>query len=498
MCYAVGSLQQATSTCPMCKVFRPSGARCPHIKEVCRNSTNHPRHDVIYLKNAEGQVPLALASVIAVRSNQRSGPQCRHSKAAASWAKTSPPSSRAGYQNPGWPGCCRPPNPQEIKLIGAADWPAVSLVYRIAIPQEIKLILDGIYAGQTSPRGTPPLPTTTNGSMRGTSAQTTVAAAAPGISRRSSYNVASPTRTDSSSTTRTNPVAIPTKGRSGSGGSPQQTNATLSPRIGGGGGDGTPPSLSNAAAMEQSQSSRRSAMDVFADKRPDPLNTTQNSPGRKAVELYGTMSRRSSEQRRPSISSITGSAPVSKGSADQISQRRRTLTTSTTGASPPSNPPLQDKTSTAPARSPDRPAATERPAEAAPARRGSTIEEAVIDKVEKLSLSSSASSGSSGDSSETAGGFTDYLSDESEAELQRQAEAKAAIVAQNQMEELEFRAARQQLADVDLRPPKSWRGEMQSTPRSQVSVANRSSTAATYGRAAFVGAPAYAASTSRG
>jgi hypothetical protein len=54
------------------------------------------------------------------------------------------------------------------------------------------------------------------------------------------------------------------------------------------------------------------------------------------------------------------------------------------------------------------------------------------------------------------GGFTDYLSDESEAELQRQAEIKAAIVAQNKAEEQEFKAARQQLADVDLRPPKTW------------------------------------------
>lgn len=242
-------------------------------------------------------------------------------------------------------------------------------------------------------------------------------------------------------------------------------------------------------------------MDVFTDKRPDPLNTSQNSPGRKAVELYGTVSRRSSEQRRPSISSITGSAPISKGSADQTSQRRRTSTVpSTIGATPPSNSPPQDKTSATLARPPDRPPAADRVIETASTRRGSTIEEAVVDKVEKLSLSSSASSGSSGDSSETAGGFTDYLSDESEAELQRQAEAKAAIVAQNQMEELEFRAARQQLADVDLRPPKSWRGEVQSTPRSQVAASNRNSTApaATYGRAAFIGTPAYAASTSRG
>jgi hypothetical protein len=75
----------------------------------------------------------------------------------------------------------------------------------------------------------------------------------------------------------------------------------------------------------------------------------------------------------------------------------------------------------------------------------------------------SSSSGSSGgrssltDNTVTSdGGFTDYLSDESEAELQRQAEEKAALFAQMQAEELEFKMARQQLAQIGLRPPKSW------------------------------------------
>ncbi|TBU38710.1 hypothetical protein BD309DRAFT_971304 [Dichomitus squalens] len=466
MCYAVGSLQQATSTCPMCKVFKPSAARCPHIKEVCRNSAAHPRHDVIYLKNPE------------VQTFQGCG-FCK-------WAKTSPPPTRAGYNNPGWPGCCRPPNPQELKHIGAADWPAVSLVHHVPIPPEIKTILDGLCVGPTSPRGTPPLGSPT-GTVRAVTVQ--AASAAPSISRRSSYNVSSPTRTEASTTTRSNPVAVPTKGRSGSGGSPQQVTASLSSPRGGGGGDGATSSLPNASSMEQFQSSRRSAADVFADKRPDPLNTSQNSPGRKHAELSGSVARRSSEQRRPSISSITASAPTSKGSADVAASRRRTVPSST-GAAPPSNPP-QDKT---PPRPTDRPTA-ERLADTASTRRGSTIEEAVVDKVEKMSISSSASSSSSGSSSATTvisdGGFTDYLSDESEAELQRQAEAKAAIVAQNQMEELEFRAARQQLADVDLRPPKSWRGDVQATPRSQVQ--NRNS--ATFGRSAFAAAPTYAAST---
>lgn len=63
------------------------------------------------------------------------------------------------------------------------------------------------------------------------------------------------------------------------------------------------------------------------------------------------------------------------------------------------------------------------------------------------------------------GGFTDYLSDESDAELQRQAEARAVLAAQNQAEEAEFKAARQQLAHIGLRPPKSWdAGRLVPTP----------------------------------
>lgn len=54
------------------------------------------------------------------------------------------------------------------------------------------------------------------------------------------------------------------------------------------------------------------------------------------------------------------------------------------------------------------------------------------------------------------GGFTDYLSDESEAEIQRQAEVRAALLELNRMEEQEFKAARQQLATIDLHPPKGW------------------------------------------
>ncbi|EIW61256.1 uncharacterized protein TRAVEDRAFT_44074 [Trametes versicolor FP-101664 SS1] len=374
------------------------------------------------------------------------------------WAKTNPPPRLAGYQNQGWPGCCRAPNPGEYKFIGAADWPTVSLVHHIPIPPEIKAILDGI----TAPRGASPLAAT---SPTGTVRSATVQAAAPVMSRRSSTNVASPTRNEAATAKGT--VAVKR-----SGGSPQQGSVSLSGSPRGAAGDGAMASLSKASTLEQHQSSRRSAMDVFAEKRPDPSNTTQHSPGRKHTELSGSLIRRSSEQRRPSISASPPSALATK--ADATPQRRRTA---------PSTP---NAPAAATLPQPIRP--VERPAPEP--KRGSPLEEAV----EKMSLSS-ASSSSSGSSSETTvisdGGFTDYLSDESEAELQRQAEAKAAVQAQNQLEELEFKAARQQLAHVDLRPPKSWRTDIHSsTPRSQVPAAR---TTSSYGQP-FGAAPAFAAS----
>ncbi|KAK7030248.1 SCF ubiquitin ligase complex subunit cdc4 [Paramarasmius palmivorus] len=70
--------------------------------------------------------------------------------------------------------------------------------------------------------------------------------------------------------------------------------------------------------------------------------------------------------------------------------------------------------------------------------------------------SSSGSDDSSSDSIFDSVTTSDGLSDESVAELERQKEARAALLAQNQAEEMEFRAAKQQFAHIDLRPPKSW------------------------------------------
>ncbi|KAJ6629104.1 hypothetical protein B0H10DRAFT_1744939, partial [Mycena sp. CBHHK59/15] len=131
MCYAAGSVDQAVNACPMCKVFpHARSCRCPHTREVCHNRTHHPRFDVLYLKNAEVD----------------SFNGCGYCK----WARTNPPAKTAGYNNIGWPGCCRAPTSGEHRLIQPADWRSVSIVHHVSIPSEAKAALDNL-----SSRGSP-------------------------------------------------------------------------------------------------------------------------------------------------------------------------------------------------------------------------------------------------------------------------------------------------------------------------------------------------------
>ncbi|KDQ64888.1 hypothetical protein JAAARDRAFT_97738, partial [Jaapia argillacea MUCL 33604] len=132
MCYIQGSVLQATSTCPMCKVFRPSSSRCPHIKDTCYNRASHPQYDIVYIRNAE--VPTFAG--------------CGFCK----WAANPPSSPKtSGSHNSGWPGCCRAPTSTETRCIPAADWPAVSVVHHIPIPQDIKTLLELVKRGSPTP-----------------------------------------------------------------------------------------------------------------------------------------------------------------------------------------------------------------------------------------------------------------------------------------------------------------------------------------------------------
>ncbi|KAJ3810631.1 hypothetical protein F5876DRAFT_41426, partial [Lentinula aff. lateritia] len=314
------------------------------------------------------------------------------------WARLNP-SQKPGFPNPGWPGCCRAPAPSEYRMIQAADWRSISIVHHIPIPPEIKVILDGLTAGgrSSSKPFMPPLDRRNSNSGTGT-----------GTGR------GSPPAKLSNSAVK--PVSSANKVRTSA--SPKTPAATLS--------------KATANAVEGIRNSPEK-------EKPSYNNSAHSSPGRKQIELdTNTTPRRNSGSRAP-----PAIPPFNKGSPDLRSpeirpglDRRRS-----SNIHPPTS---SSKSST-------------------PSRNTASSFTLASRKASKNDDASSVASGASGgsdslsDSTVTSdGGFTDYLSDESEAELQRQAEAKAALLAQNQAEELEFKAARQQLAHVDLRPPKSW------------------------------------------
>ncbi|KAF8897431.1 hypothetical protein BD779DRAFT_375885 [Infundibulicybe gibba] len=407
MCYAYGSVDQAINVCPMCKVFPHS--RCPHIRETCRNRTLHPRIDVLFLKNAEVD----------------SFNGCGYCK----WARTNPPPKQAGYHNPGWPGCCRPPAPSEYRLIQAADWRSVSIVHHVSIPPEIKAALDSL-----SIRGNP-IPT------GGRSSSANSKSGMPVFDRRNSGNSSPSSR--SSTLSKSSSVSITGKVRPG--GSPQQLPLAFVNNLSRtSSGNAISSSVPTASSMEQYQNQRRQALMDSPDRRVEGTHSSQSSPSRRHIDLDTAVTPRRSSVRRPAVTPATASVSVSPVSVDSRSQNAQSPVRRRASVSN-SNPPAKSTPSPRPA---DRPTSFMIPRSA---------------KKDEDSISSaSSSSGSDGrgsmtDSTVTSdGGFTDYLSDESEAELQRQAEARAALVAQNQAEEMEFKAARQQLAHVDLRPPKSW------------------------------------------
>ena len=198
-------------------------------------------------------------------------------------------------------------------------------------------------------------------------------------------------------------------------------------------------SSSVPTSMDRSPATRKKAS-TACERRIDGTQSAQSSPSRKPTDIENPDTpRRISSARRPSVTPATTSVSVSKVVADSRSQSNH-------------DAPLKFR------------ASIPGPVGSSASRNSDQVPSFIIPRTSKNEddCGASSSSGSSGRSSLTDntvtsdGGFTDYLSDESEAELQRQAEEKAALFAQMQAEELEFKMARQQLAQIGLRPPKSW------------------------------------------
>ena len=344
--------------------------------------------------------------------------------------------------NSGWPGCCRPPQQCEFKMISAVDWKAVNIVFNVPIPLDVRHMLDAIAAASpASRRATPPPAKSSSPPTNGT-------AMPP--------RPATGSRANSFSRQKAPAIVIPSKGGKAS---PKQNTVTLGGVKSAAGSVSTSsfkslPTLESHHGHRQRQPMPESGESPMKEKRSEstkssPSNTTQSLEG----EISASSPRKVVTTRRNSAaSSGTGVSSRNGDKVQDVSGRRRSPMTSspmtrsaafaTTGRS--SSQQIQSSSK--------QPSSIS----AIPVRNSKARE----DDSQSNSGSSdgpSIGSGSLSDGTVTSdGGFTDYLSDESEAELQRQAEARAALLAQNQMEEMEFRAVRQRLAHVDLRPPKSW------------------------------------------
>ncbi|KAF9568971.1 hypothetical protein CPC08DRAFT_702095 [Agrocybe pediades] len=404
MCYSAGSIDQAVSPCPMCKLFPQR--KCPHTRETCRNRSAHPRMDVQYLTNAEVE--------------------CFNGCGFCKWANLdpTPPAKTLGYNNTGWPGCCRAPRPDEYHLIQPEDWQAVSIVYRVPIPPHIDALFTKNYPSSTA------LASPTSPSNRAASSK-------PSLPTSTRKNVrGSPSSKPSVLSAKVASTPSPSRGRSSPPGSS--------------GGNISRSSSSNAVSSSVPSSSSMDTIRRKAGNSERRLDTgtqsSQSSPSRKSVDLERSSSPRrvvSTSVRRPALTPATTSVSVSKvvaadsrssASHDSPSKRRPSISGAATQSTPSQAPRGTDRS--------------------APPPRNPKKDE---DCGASTSSGSSDGFGSVSDSTVTSdGGFTDYLSDESEAELQRQAEAKAAVLAQSLAEEYEFKMARQQLAHIDLRPPGLW------------------------------------------
>ncbi|KAG2013770.1 hypothetical protein CC2G_010648 [Coprinopsis cinerea AmutBmut pab1-1] len=406
MCHSSGAIS-LHQDCPMCLVFPHS--KCPHVKDTCYNRALHPRMDVVYIKNAEVE-----------RFNG-----CGYCK----WAKaTSTPSPEFSfYKNPGWPGCCRAPTPAEYRSIPVAEWRAVSIVHQIPIPPDIKAVLDSL-----SPRVGPPPPT---------SGVTTPRTSRPVNDRKNSGRNSPSSRPPALAKS-----ATPVRNRPSP--SPQTTTPNLSRSSS---STAISSSVPGAPSVDYSNLNERRQRGLeYSERRIEGVHSLNSSPNRKNVDLdNASLPKRGSSMRRPTVTPATTSVSVSKvvvnGPSSSNSQNSASGRKSISKPEKPTTPPT-----------PSRPSQPSRPTLLIPPSDARRRKE---DDISSASSSSGSSDGmgSLSDSTVTSdGGFTDYLSDESEAELQRQAEAKAALLALNMAEELEFKAARLQLAHVDLRPPKSW------------------------------------------
>ncbi|KAG8716299.1 hypothetical protein FRC11_005129 [Ceratobasidium sp. 423] len=193
-----------------------------------------------------------------------------------------------------------------------------------------------------------------------------------------------------------------------------------------------------AASTIRTQSTpKRAPIPQFSEKEPDPSRTpplSAASPRRQDAQRSRDDSARYSSRRQGSYDAPPPAAPVRQGSYDSQQQRHGTIRAQATPSArggiqpPPPAPADQHALST------------------------------LTNSLSTLRVSSSAMSDSGSESSNTTVGTdsTDYLSDESEEELNRLAVARAMAIERQRVEEAEYESARRGLRDIDLTTPVQW------------------------------------------
>ncbi|CAE6481086.1 unnamed protein product [Rhizoctonia solani] len=305
--------QPDSAGCLACRVLGTPIRECAHRKSLgmCRNRANH-KSDVVYLRNT---------GVATING-------CGYCK----WAKEYPPPPGTTLpNNPGWPGCCRPPRPEDAPLIDKEHYAAIVAAWD----------------------------------------QRALAA----------------------STIRT-PSSVP----------------------------------------------KRAPIPQFSEKsEPDPSRTPPLSAASPRRQGTRDESPRYSSRRQGSYDAPPPIAPVRQGSYD-----------------PQQQPQLQPRYGTV--RVPAIPSARGgiQPPPPAPADQLSLS--SLSNALPALRASGSAMSDSGSESSNTTVGTdsTDYLSDESEEELNRLAVARAMAIERQRTDDAEYESARRGLRDIDLTTPIQW------------------------------------------
>ncbi|KAG8983639.1 hypothetical protein FRB90_005856 [Tulasnella sp. 427] len=393
MCYEYGSLDQGNANCIVCKLLGTNKANCPH-KSLLRVCQDRQNHSqpIVFYTNAE--------------YNIFNG--CGYCK----WAKRFPPGTEIDkLNNKGWPGCCRPPRLGEMELIDDADWPVVSRRYglpdRSALrdrPQRpVSLSKAASRSGASARRG----------SIDVSPKEERGASSSP--HRRGSPRIADPPTTEGSPRRSADALAtaVPASAVNG------PYRAILNPV-------GRPSPSSSQQSISTSYIGIEEREPGMYHTRPIPRNgqampaPPANGTANGAIEQI--MARSSSIRRAVPAPSSVSSSSSSSGYAESASSNG---SSSSSGAS-------------------------------SVASYDPRILRDIQKEFENMSLSSTSSNRESIITVTSDGAFTDYLSDESEAEMQRQAEARAAQLRRLRAEEAEFNAARRGLANIDLQTPIAW------------------------------------------